>query len=1233
MKSVRVASLILSALICAGLRGAVLNVPAEYPSIQEAIDTSADGDTVLVAPGMYFERINFNGKNITVTGEDPYDPRIVGYTILNAEGEGSVVTFENRETSRAVLTGLTLTGGIGALQDSSEYYKYFYGAGIYCRNASPTITHNVIANNVGSYVREEITIEIEGGRYRTTRYEYTMGGGIYCVGPATITNNLIYRNTAYAGGGIYASDQAYVANNIIHDNSAVYGGGVAFFGGRLANNTIVDNDASLDPDVSRGGNLYATFGSEPTSLVVVNNLICGAKSGGGFYWLEAREDAIRFNNIWGNVPGNYVTSDSRTSETIHDGVADWTGRHGNLSEDPVLLTAWNERYHLGPDSPCVSAGDPNWVPAFGETDIDGDPRLYAVRVDIGADERVGYIRPLALAGADQHVLVPGPVTLDGTASYFSDPAGLRTFQWTQNEGAPVEFDDPSAATPTFSPPSEGWYTFELVVSDGQYASSPDKILVVVGNERPVADAGPDRLWPAPGKVFLDASGSRDADPPDELTYTWIQVDGPPVTLIDSDSTTPSFECETEGIYHFQVVANDGFVHSEPDVVKIETAPFTTHSEPFDLASEAMRECFYASVSGTMVAYVSMDYSDIMSWDICCTDSRTGETLTFDGGPTDTQPRIDGGRVVWTSGANEFYYTMCTGLCAADLATGKVRRLRSAGSTVSYGYPAISGNTIVYLRHRNVVTSDSLSFSQSSYDICGADISNWFDPVHFTIIEQAGHGIPYPSDNYWDADDDFVDVSGNIVVWEGDGDIYGADISDLTDIKVFPICTAPQRQYDPAVSGNLVVWTDERNDVGDIYGADISDPERIHEFEVYAGRGWQLRPDVDGRLIAFSDGGGSSGYVRTYGYSPQYGPIQYPLVGYRYGAAPRVDGATIAWCGGGYQVAGARVEFGYASADGPIQNVTTGRTYETIQYALFGATDGDTIVVPPGTYREKLRFSGRNVTLTSTDPADPAVRAATVLSGGGQLVTFADGEAEDCLLTGFTVTGGSFGIYCGGSSPTIRLCDATGNRDAGFKLWGASKPTIEFCDITDNGMGVEMWALVISRVIPHNYPVLKNCLIAGNRAEGIFGSNPTVQNCTIADNGGLGISGKRLTIANSIVYFNNGFGADIEGKLQLTVTYSDIEGGAPGEGNIDVDPLFKAPGDYHLQSEGWSWNVLAGQWAWDDVTSPCIDAADPTASLGKEIPCTPGDSFSERAVNDRLNMGVYGGTVEASLAPR
>jgi pectin methylesterase-like acyl-CoA thioesterase len=50
-------------------RHAVLAVPAKYPSIQAAIDSAVPGDTVLVAPGRYYENIRFKGKGIVVASQ------------------------------------------------------------------------------------------------------------------------------------------------------------------------------------------------------------------------------------------------------------------------------------------------------------------------------------------------------------------------------------------------------------------------------------------------------------------------------------------------------------------------------------------------------------------------------------------------------------------------------------------------------------------------------------------------------------------------------------------------------------------------------------------------------------------------------------------------------------------------------------------------------------------------------------------------------------------------------------------------------------------------------------------------------------------------------------------------------------------------------------------------------------------------------------------------------------
>jgi len=179
-------------------------------------------------------------------------------------------------------------------------------------------------------------------------------------------------------------------------------------------------------------------------------------------------------------------------------------------------------------------------------------------------------------------------------------------------------------------------------------------------------------------------------------------------------------------------------------------------------------------------------------------------------------------------------------------------------------------------------------------------------------------------------------------------------------------------------------------------------------------------------------------------------------------------------------------------------------------------------------------------------------------------------------------------------------------------------------------------------------VITNCVFAGNRGDSrsgaIYSSNEytTIQNCTFSDNScecdgsalNLRYGGK---VSNCIFWgtnspaIGNQFG-------EIVINYSNVEGGWPGEGNIDVDPFFASPGywdqngtpddntddfwvggDYHLQSQAGRWDPVSKDWVIDEVTSPCIDAGDPLTPVMYEP--HPRGYF--------INMGAYGGTEKAS----
>ncbi|MHC4759646.1 MAG: LamG domain-containing protein, partial [Planctomycetota bacterium] len=83
---------------------------------------------------------------------------------------------------------------------------------------------------------------------------------------------------------------------------------------------------------------------------------------------------------------------------------------------------------------------------------------------------------------------------------------------------------------------------------------------------------------------------------------------------------------------------------------------------------------------------------------------------------------------------------------------------------------------------------------------------------------------------------------------------------------------------------------------------------------------------------------------------------------------------------------------------------------SIQSAIDASIDGDVIEVQEGTYYETIDVGGKIITLQGTDPNDWDNVAATIIDANdmGTAVTFAGTEDPNCLLKGFTITGGNYG---------------------------------------------------------------------------------------------------------------------------------------------------------------------------------------------------------------------------------
>lgn len=189
-------------------------------------------------------------------------------------------------------------------------------------------------------------------------------------------------------------------------------------------------------------------------------------------------------------------------------------------------------------------------------------------------------------------------------------------------------------------------------------------------------------------------------------------------------------------------------------------------------------------------------------------------------------------------------------------------------------------------------------------------------------------------------------------------------------------------------------------------------------------------------------------------------------------------------------------------------------FERIQQAIQSANSGDTIIVEAGTYLENIDFMGKGIKLTSIDPGDPDVIGSTIIDGGrnGSVVSFNNGENNNAVITGFTITGGSGTNihYKDIISHDGERLDFNRNYGGGIIVSNGSSPQIINNYIHGNRV-IESPRRVLGvgggiAVLDGSSPTIESNLIVNNTAEGFGGgitvwnrSNPVIRSNIIKDN--------------------------------------------------------------------------------------------------------------------------------------
>lgn len=230
-------------------KNAIIYVPDNYSTIQEAINNFRSGQKIIVMPGIYNENIVITSKDVILKSSNPDDIEIVENTIIDGGRNGSVIYIEDCN-SGVIIEGFTVKNGSGD--------KYDDGGGIYINNSSAYISKNVIIENFvggdggGIYIRGKTSsVNISDNQIKDNQAYGSIsdGAGITITnGKHTVQNNTITNNKAgLSGGGIYIySGDHIIEGNTFTNNTTKFGGGLDTSSAYVVvkNNTFESNTAT-----------------------------------------------------------------------------------------------------------------------------------------------------------------------------------------------------------------------------------------------------------------------------------------------------------------------------------------------------------------------------------------------------------------------------------------------------------------------------------------------------------------------------------------------------------------------------------------------------------------------------------------------------------------------------------------------------------------------------------------------------------------------------------------------------------------------------------------------------------------------------------------------------------------------------------------------------------------------------------------------------------------------------
>jgi parallel beta-helix repeat protein len=570
----------------------IIFVPNDYPSINGAIQAAQENDTIRVATGKYFERINL-GPGIILEGS--WDSNFTKRDLMahpSTLGGSSMGGFSVFGADRAVIDGFIITGGkppiiapdalIGpgiyatgiTITIKNNFITGNNAAGIILSGCNANIVNNIIIANgqAGIFLEKNSSATIQGNKISNNLTAGINVGGTE-LSTITISNNTIHNNKRAGINATWAT--GVIRNNLVYQNGHA-GIRATATPMQIANNTVTNNQLA---GISIGESSVDATITKAQKPEIKNNIITHNGEAG----IHANGSGYTHNLLFANNKVNGFHPDFLWYTRLQfGGYEDMVSleKSKNILADPLFVDPAKHDYHLQPGSPAIDSGDPH----VSFNDKNFGPSLGADKNDMGIyggpftfpEERSENITPLTdITLPDQKFYAGEKILLSGEKS--SDPNGdAISYQWrllAKPAGSKATLSASAKEKTKLVCDQGGTYRVSLSVTDrwGLRSSPKTTTLSIDPDKPPTAKISKQTNPVNVGDTAKLSAHDKKKQNGDDLKFFWRFVKKPSAsraTLVDASTAKPTFVMDAPGCYTVQLQVNNGKKYSEPDTAHI-----------------------------------------------------------------------------------------------------------------------------------------------------------------------------------------------------------------------------------------------------------------------------------------------------------------------------------------------------------------------------------------------------------------------------------------------------------------------------------------------------------------------------------------------------------------------------------------------------------------------------------------------------------------------------------------